>query len=57
MKLQSQVSRIHQGKEYIKKWIVIPVKILEKISWKESQELEAEVIDDKIIIGKKKNEI
>ena len=53
MKLQSQVSRRYEDKEYIKYWVVIPSKILKMLKWKSGQELEPEVKDGKLIIKKK----
>lgn len=56
MKLQSQVSRKYGDTEYLKFWVVIPNKILEKLKWRTGQELEGEVKDNKLIIkGEKKN--
>ena len=52
MKLQSQVSREHKGKEYIKHWVVIPYKLIRKLDWKAGEELEAEIKKGKLIIEK-----
>lgn len=52
MKLQSQVSRKVGDTEYLKSWVVIPNKLLEKLKWKSGQKLEAEVKDGRLIIKK-----
>ena len=39
LKLQSQISRKYKDKSYEKFWIIIPKKIIEKLSWKHNQEL------------------
>jgi hypothetical protein len=54
MKLQSQVSRKVGDTEYLKSWVVIPNKILEKLKWKHGQELKSEIKEGKLIISKKK---
>jgi len=57
MRLQSQVSRKYGDTEYLKFWVVIPNKLLEKLKWKTGQELEGEIREDRLIIkkGEKKN--
>ena len=52
MRLLSQKSREYKDKSYYKFWVVIPNKIVEKLGWKQGQELEAEVKDKKLIIEK-----
>lgn len=52
MKLQSQVSRVYEGKEYTKYWVVVPSKLIDKLGWKSGEELEAEVKKKKLIIEK-----
>lgn len=52
MKLLSQKSREYKGKEYLKHWIVIPNKLIEKLGWKAGQELEANVKEKKLVIEK-----
>ena len=52
MRLQSQISRKYGDTEYRKFWIVIPEKLLKKLSWKTGQNLEAEVKGDKLVIEK-----
>lgn len=54
MKLQSQVSRKVGDTEYLKSWVVIPNKLLEKLKWKSGQELDGEVKNGKLIISKSK---
>ena len=50
MKLQKQLSRKVGDKEYAKYVIVIKPKYIEKLGWKEGEELEAEVKGDKLVI-------
>ena len=52
MRLQKQLSRKYEGKEYAKYVIVVKSKYIEKLGWKEGEELEAEVKDKKLIIEK-----
>lgn len=52
MRLQKQLSRKIDSKEYAKYVIVVKSKHIEKLGWKEGQELEAEVKGDKLIIEK-----
>ncbi|MBS3132964.1 AbrB/MazE/SpoVT family DNA-binding domain-containing protein [Candidatus Woesearchaeota archaeon] len=52
MRLLSQKSREYKDKSYYKFWVVIPNKIVEKLGWKQGQELEAEVKDKKLVIEK-----
>ncbi len=52
MRLLSQKHSEYKGKEYKKFWVIIPQKIVEKLGWKEGQDLEAEVKKDKLIIEK-----
>lgn len=50
MHLQKQLSRKYEGKEYAKYVLVIKPKLIEKLGWKDGEELEAEVKKDKLII-------
>jgi bifunctional DNA-binding transcriptional regulator/antitoxin component of YhaV-PrlF toxin-antitoxin module len=50
MHLQKQLSRKHKNKEYPKYTIVVPPKEIEKLGWKEGDELESELKDGKLII-------
>jgi len=43
MKVQSQVHRRVEKKEYRKSWVVIPNEIVEKLGWAEGQEVAPEV--------------
>lgn len=52
MKLLGQVSRKYKDQEYKKFWVVIPNKLIEKLGWKEGEELEADVKGDKLVIEK-----
>ena len=52
MHLQKQLSRKYEGKEYAKYVIIIKPKYIEKLGWKEGEELEAEVKKGKLIIEK-----
>jgi bifunctional DNA-binding transcriptional regulator/antitoxin component of YhaV-PrlF toxin-antitoxin module len=50
MQLQRQLSRKHKEKIYPKFTIVIPPKEIEKLGWKEGEELEPEIDDNRLII-------
>ncbi|MBU0758486.1 MAG: AbrB/MazE/SpoVT family DNA-binding domain-containing protein [Nanoarchaeota archaeon] len=52
MKLLGQVSRKYGDKEYLKHWVVVPSKLIEKLGWKAGDELEVEMDDDKLVIKK-----
>lgn len=52
MRLLSQKSREYEGKEYKKFWIIVPNKLVDKLSWKSGEELEAEVKGGKLVIKK-----
>lgn len=52
MKLQKQLSRKVGKKEYAKYVTVISPKDIETLGWKDGEELESEVKDDKLIIKK-----
>ena len=54
MKLLSQKSREYKGKNYIKFWIVIANKLIEKLGWKKGDSLKAKVNGNKLIIEKEK---
>lgn len=53
MKLQKQLSRKVQDKEYPKYVVTIPPKDVEKLGWKEGIELEAKVQDGRIVLKPK----
>lgn len=52
MRLQKQLSRKYNKKEYAKYVIVLKEKIVEKLGWKAGQELEAKIENDVLIIKK-----
>lgn len=54
MQLQKQLSRKHKDKEYPKFTIVVPPKEIEKLGWKEGEELEPEIKDNILIIKSKR---
>lgn len=56
MRLQKQVSRVVEDKEYSKFVIVVPPEDIEKLEWKEGQELEHEVNEQSLIIRKAETE-
>jgi bifunctional DNA-binding transcriptional regulator/antitoxin component of YhaV-PrlF toxin-antitoxin module len=56
MRLQKQVSRIVADKEYPKYVLVIPPEDIEKLEWKEGQELSHEVKEQSLIIHPKSTE-
>ena len=45
-------SREYKGKSYHKHWVVIPNSLIDKVGWKEGQDLEAEIKNGKIVISK-----
>ena len=57
MKLQKQLSRKIEGKEYAKWVIVVPPSKVEELGWKEGQELKERINGDKLVLiptGKQK---
>jgi len=52
MKLQKQLSRKVGDIEYVKWVLVIPPNMIEELKWREGQELEAEVKENKLIVKK-----
>ena len=52
MKLQKQLSRKVGDIEYTKWVLVIPPNMVEELKWKEGQDLEAEVKENKLIVKK-----
>lgn len=52
MKLLSQKSREYNGKKYHKFWVILPNKIIERLRWKQGDELEAEIEKNKLTIEK-----
>lgn len=52
MKLQKQLSRKVKDVEYAKWVLVIPPNIIEKLKWKEGQELEAKVKENSLVVKK-----
>jgi bifunctional DNA-binding transcriptional regulator/antitoxin component of YhaV-PrlF toxin-antitoxin module len=54
--LQSQVSRVHKNKKYVKFWVVVPKKLIDKLGWKNKDELEPEVKSGKLLIKKEDHE-
>jgi len=52
MKLQKQLSRKYEGKEYAKYVIVVKPSIIEELGWKDGIELGAEIKGDKLVIVK-----
>lgn len=52
MKLQKQLSRKVGNVEYAKWVLVIPPNIIEELKWKERQELEVEIKENKLVVKK-----
>jgi len=52
MKLQKQLSRKVDGKEYPKYVLVIPPKIIKQLNWRTGDKLEIEIKENKLIIKK-----
>lgn len=50
MKLQKQLSRKVKGKEYPKWVVTISPEKIKKVGWKEGTELNADVMEDKIVL-------
>jgi AbrB family looped-hinge helix DNA binding protein len=50
VKLQKQLSRRVEGKNYPKYVVTIPPKFVEKLGWKEGTDLIADVEDGKIVL-------
>jgi hypothetical protein len=50
LKLQKQKTREFHGKEYFRYAVVIPQAEIEKLGWKDNQELEPKSIGQKLII-------
>jgi bifunctional DNA-binding transcriptional regulator/antitoxin component of YhaV-PrlF toxin-antitoxin module len=50
MKLQKQLSRKVKDVEYAKWVLVIPPNIIEKLKWKEGQELEVEIKENSLVV-------
>jgi bifunctional DNA-binding transcriptional regulator/antitoxin component of YhaV-PrlF toxin-antitoxin module len=50
MRLQKQLSKKIGDKEYAKYVIVVPPKVIEKLGWKDGEELEGEIKGDKLVI-------
>ena len=50
MRLLSQKHSQYKDKEYKKFWVIIPQKIIEKLGWKEGQDLEPKVKGNKLLI-------
>jgi antitoxin component of MazEF toxin-antitoxin module len=53
LKLQKQRTREVKGKEYHRWAVVLPPIELEKLRWKEGEELEAEARGNELIVKKK----
>lgn len=63
MRLQKQVNRIVEDKEYSKYVVVIPPESIGQLGWIEGQELDSKIDDNKLVIysknestGRKKRE-
>lgn len=55
MRLQKQLSRKVGNKEYPKWVVTIPPEKIDHIGWREGEELQLEIKDDKLILKRKKN--
>jgi formylmethanofuran dehydrogenase subunit D len=53
MQLQKRLSRKYKDKEYVKYIIVISPSDIEKLGWKEGDELEPEIKNGKLVIKHK----
>jgi len=54
MKLQKQLSRKVNEKEYPKWVVTIPPSEVEKLRWREGQELNSEIVNGKLVLKPKK---
>lgn len=54
MRLQKQVNRVVEDKEYSKYVVIIPPEDVEKLEWKDGEELAHEVKEQTLIIRKAK---
>ena len=52
MRLQKQVNRVVEDKEYSKYVIIVPPEDVQKLEWKEGEELSHEVKEQALIIRK-----
>jgi len=52
MKLIANKTREYKGTQYKKFSVVIPNKVIDKLGWKEGEDLECEVKGDKLVIEK-----
>jgi bifunctional DNA-binding transcriptional regulator/antitoxin component of YhaV-PrlF toxin-antitoxin module len=50
MRLQKQLNRVVADKEYAKYLLVIPPETVEKLAWKEGEELEHEIRDRTLLV-------
>lgn len=57
MRLQKQLSRRKENKEYVKWVIVIPPSKVEELGWKEGVELKEDVKGGKLIIQPRKHKM
>lgn len=56
MKLQKQLSRRVQGKEYPKYVMTIPPDCVDKLGWQQGSELEVVIENNKLVVQPKKEE-
>ncbi len=54
MRLQKQVNRVVEDKEYSKYVIIVPPEDVEKLQWREGEDLSHEVKDDTLLVRKAK---
>jgi bifunctional DNA-binding transcriptional regulator/antitoxin component of YhaV-PrlF toxin-antitoxin module len=54
MRLQKQVNRVVEDKEYSKYVIVVPPEDIERLQWRDGEELAHEVKEQTLIISKAK---
>lgn len=52
MKLQKRLSRLFKGKEYVKWVITVPPEDIDRLTWKEGQKLNTEIVNDDLVIKK-----
>lgn len=55
MKLQKRFNRKVGDKEYSKWVVTLPPEIVDSVGWKQGDELEVDMKDDKVVIKRKKS--
>ena len=51
MKLQGAVSRVYKGKEYLKYWVTVPIKIVRRKQWVKGKKLKISMVEGRVEIN------